>query len=242
MRKLALLGLFVVSACWAQEPTPNSQQQPSQVQAPAPVASQQQTITIPAGTRIPLALASPITSKSTRPGSPVRAVTTFPVTVGNQMAIPVGTYVEGVIDKATKGGSSGPGLLMHFTRILYANGYSVPVDADNTQARALNPKAGSPGASAFAGESEANYARAAQQLSALSPPPNPGPNIGKMAGIAFGVTAAAIIAIAILGHRQGGGNRVLFDTGWQFEMVLQSPLSVDAASVAAAVAAPGAQQ
>ena len=83
-----------------------------------PAVSEKQTITIPVGTRIPLALASPITSKA-RPGDAVRAVTGFPVTVGTQLAIPVGTYVEGVIDKVTKGGRSGPSLQMHFTRILF---------------------------------------------------------------------------------------------------------------------------
>jgi hypothetical protein len=49
-----------------------------------------------------------------------------------------------------------------------------------------------------------------------------------------GTTVAAIVALVLLGHHQGGWNGVLFDTGWQFEMVLQSPLTVDAASVAAA--------
>jgi hypothetical protein len=48
--------------------------------------------------------------------------------------------------------------------------------------------------------------------------------------------AAATAALLILGHYHRGGSIVLFDTGWQFEMVLESPLSVDAASVAAATA------
>jgi hypothetical protein len=50
------------------------------------------------------------------------------VTVGKQLAIPVGTYVEGVLDKVTKGGRSGPSLKMHFTRLDYVNGYSVDID------------------------------------------------------------------------------------------------------------------
>jgi len=239
MRILALVGLLVASTCWAQEPAANPQP-PSQAQAQAPAASQNQTITIPIGTRIPLALASPITTKA-RPGNAVRAVTGFPVTVGTQLAIPVGTYVEGVIDKVTKGGRSGPSLQMHFTRILYANGYSVAVDGANMQAKALSPKSSSPDLTALASESGSNYALAAQQSSGLPPLPNPGSHVGAIVGVTVGTAVAGIVATVLLAHHQGGGSVVLFDTGWQFEMVLQSSLSVDAASVAAAAATPSAQ-
>ena len=134
MRFFALVGLLAASTSWAQQPVPNAQQSPSQVEAQAPAAGQHQTIVVPAGTRIPAKLASPVTAKSGRPGDSVRAVTTFPVTVDTQLAIPAGTYIEGVIDKVHKRGPSGPVLLMHFTRILYGNGYGVPVDATNTTA------------------------------------------------------------------------------------------------------------
>jgi hypothetical protein len=59
--------------------------------------------------------------------------------------------------------------------------------------------------------------------------------------VAAGVTAAAIVTMILFGRGHGGGNGVLLDTGWQFEMVLQSPVSVNAASIAAAVAPAGAQ-
>jgi hypothetical protein len=242
-RILALVGLLAASTCWAQEPASNSQQPPSQVQSQSPVAPENQTVTIPVGTRIPLALASPITTKA-RAGNTIRAVTGFPVTVGTQLAIPVGTYVEGVIDKVTRGGRSGPILLVHFTRILYANGYSVPVDGTNTQARTISPEPNSEVAETFEGESEptftnANYVVAQQQQPPprLPPLPKVGPPIGVIVGAGLGVFAAAIITIALLAHHNGGASGVLFDTGWQFEMVLRSPLTVDAANVAASIAA-----
>jgi hypothetical protein len=158
------------------------------------------------------------------------------------LAIPVGTYVEGVIDKITKGGRSGPSLQMHFTRLLYANGYSVALDAANTQAKALRPESGSPELSAFAGATGSNYAAPAQQSVGSPTIQPPSSHTGAVVGLAVG-GAAAVIAIAVLGHRHLGSSGVLFDTGWQFEVVLASPLSVDAASVAAAaaVATPAAQ-
>lgn len=271
MRMLALVGILAASTCWAQEPASDAPPPASQVQAQAPAASQSQTITIPVGTRIPVALANPISSKSRR-GDSVRAITGFPVTVGPQLAIPVGTYVEGVIDKVTRGGRSGPSLQMHFTRILYPNGYGVAVDGTNAQANSRPPESDSTERTAFAseigsnskfalasftGESvsdsidartafastpESNFAHTAQQPPTLPPLPKVGPSIGTVAGISVGVTAAAIVALVLLGRHHGGTTAVLFDTGWQFELVLQSPLSVDAASVAAAtVGAPSAQ-
>jgi hypothetical protein len=44
-------------------------------------------------------------------------------------------------------------------------------------------------------------------------------------------------------NRHGGAETsgIIFDTGWQFQMVLQSPLTLDETSVAAAVASSSAQ-
>jgi type IV secretion system protein VirB10 len=231
MRKVALIGLLVASTCWAREPVVSPQSR-SQAQPQTPSASENQTITIPVGTRVPLALASPITTKA-RPGNAVRAVTGFPITVGTQLAIPAGTYVEGVIDKVNKRDRSGSSLLMHFTRLLYANGYSVAVDGANTQAKALRPDSAPPESSAFAG---AGGPLAAPQSTTLPPLPRVGPSIGAIAGVAIGVSVAGAVGLVLLNRHSGRGSGVLFDAGWQFEMVLQSPMSVDVASVAAAAA------
>ncbi|MGB6977687.1 MAG: hypothetical protein WBD66_00670, partial [Candidatus Acidiferrales bacterium] len=232
--------------------------QPAQAQAqgqiPSPAASSQATVTIPAGTRIPLALASQITNKM-KAGSAVRAVTGFPVTVGTQLAIPAGAYVEGVIDQVTRGGRTGPSVQMHFTRIIYPNGYSVAVDGNNTQAELIGPGPGSAMADAFAGESQweseltkarealweelanANY-RAPFGLFAFAqfPPVPPVPplqkppsHLGVLLGVAVGGTAAMVALLVLAAHHNGGSSAVLFDTGWQFEMALQSPLTVDTA-------------
>ena len=64
----------------------------------------------------------------------------------------------------------------------------------------------------------------------------PASHTGAIVGLGIG-SAAATIAIGLLMHRHAGnGSGPLIDTGWQFEMVLESPLSVDAESVAAAAA------
>jgi hypothetical protein len=251
MRYLALVGLLAASASWTQQPAPGSQQSPFQVPLQGtPADASRQTLVIPAGTRIPAKLASPVTAKSGRPGDTIRAVTTFPVTVDTQLAIPVGTYIEGVIDKVKRRGPSGPVLLMHFTHILYGNGYGVPVDATNTQAKALSPGESSPNSSATPSPvtlaSLWNSSLALNQSPAQisSPlPPAPPSHTGAVIGVAVAGAVAAIVAIVLSAKHNGfvASNNILFDTGWQFEMVLQSPLSVNVASVATAVDAASAQ-
>jgi hypothetical protein len=156
------------------------------------------------------------------------------VTVGTQLAIPVGTYVEGAVDKVSKGGRSGPSVQMHFTQLLYANGYSVDMDGESVQAKALNPNSRSSEAAALAANSGSGNSLAAQALPETPTLQPPASHIGTAIGLGVAGAAAAIAIPLILLHH-GGGRVVLFDTGWQFEMVLKGPLSVDAASVAAAV-------
>ena len=228
MRILVLVALLAASISWGQEPAANPQSLP----VPVPAPSQKQTITVPAGTRIPLTLASSISIRA-RSGDAVRAVTGFPVTVDTQLAIPVGTYVEGVIDKVTKGGRSGPSLQMHFTRILFANGYNVAIKGAIAQAEVLTPKSSSEEVSASAGEAGPIYALAAlsPQSPTLQPPAS---HIGAVVGVGIGAAVAGVVTMILLAHHNGGSSGALFDTGWQFEMVLESPLSIDVASAAAA--------
>lgn len=232
MRILAIVlsVLLVVSTRPAQAPGTDSQQGP----ALAPAPSSSPIIVVPQGTQIPATLASPITAKAAKPGRTVRAVTSFPVTVGSQIAIPVGTYFEGVIDKVTKNRRSGPTIEMHFTRIIFPNGYTVDVDATSQSADAAGPDSGSFVPAAFTGVDKPHLILTAQQ----EPPPLPhGPSMGAAIGIGVGLAAAGIIGFIVAAHHGGGNNGVLFDEGWQFDLVLQGPLSLNAASVAAAAAA-----
>src|SRR5260370_17089526 len=62
-----------------------------------PPVSKPGTVTVPAGTKIPLRLENSISTKSARPGDGVYMRTIFPVAVDNTLVIPVGTYVQAVI-------------------------------------------------------------------------------------------------------------------------------------------------
>ena len=71
-------------------------------QTDASTASQ---LTIPSGTKVPLALKQAISTKNARDGDAVYAVTTFPVVINDRIVIPAGTYVQGRISSVKRGGT-----------------------------------------------------------------------------------------------------------------------------------------
>jgi len=173
-----------------------------QGQTQAKSSTSKAKIIIPAGTTVSLALTEPILAKSAKAGDSVYAEAAFPVAVNNQMAIPVGTYVQGQIDTLARPGWFSPHaeFQIHFTKIIFTNGYTVElagprsVDAGAKAALPASPGAGTP------------------------PPP------------ASDVVAAVATPYVLV----SSANDVLLDNGAQIEMVLQIPLRLNAAKVAAA--------
>jgi hypothetical protein len=184
-----------------------------------------------------------IRSEFAHRGDSVRAVTAFPVAVGDQVAIPSGTYVDGTIEKITKRGASGHGELhIRFTRMVFATGYAVSLDTASTLARAF--PSGTSGTSLSADSAPGGGAPGALSFQlpppqppppTLTPPPRLGPNPAVIAGISLGATAALIVAGLAMHHRHSSD--ILFEAGSQFEMVLANPLTLDAARVAAGTSA-----
>jgi hypothetical protein len=209
-----------------------------------------QTVTVPAGTAIPLTLVSPIKSRSTKPGDSVRAMVAFPVTVGTQLAIPAGTYVEGTVARIAPHTLQNklPEVEIHFQRMLFANGYAVDVPANSQQARLEVPATKAPvqenarNENAVEDPPPGSFAFAGQQTTQPTLPPLNHPNVGLIAGLTMGAGAALGIGMLVWAHhRATHTDYVLFDTGWQFEMVLTRPLTLDAGRVGAAAATPRAQ-
>src|SRR6202023_756137 len=128
-------------------PTPaQSQQQWNQPPTSKPPEGQESRMfTVPAGTKLPLGLLRPISVRSSDPVTDVYLQITFPVTVGSQMLIPPGAYIQGVIQKTIPRprGSAGPGFEMRFANLIFPAGYTVPiagtVSVMRTTAHALPP-------------------------------------------------------------------------------------------------------
>ena len=209
------------------------------------------TITIPSGTVVPLTLVSVIQSKSTKIGDTIRAQVAFPVTVGEVVAIPAGSYVEGTLESAsvkrTRGKPVEPKI--HFSKLIYANGYTVSLDAVNhagiripetLQCVAACPAEGLTGMGLGVGMSPAS----GMVGQAVPTPPALPPLHTSSTPIVLGVVLGAVLFVGGLlfvgfaHHRAGNSNYLLYDSGYQFSMVLSAPITVDGSQVASAAGLP----
>ena len=177
-------------------------------------AQQPAAVTIPAGTVAPLTLITPIEKKLSVPGDMVHASVAFPIAIGNQIAIPIGTIAEGQIVQVTKKAkqSQQPWVEIHFTRLLFANGYTVSVNATDA----------SSGFSPSSVVAPLTPTQASAQAAAPPPPPKP----------------KGFFAKIFTFSSKPSKPKVLIAAGWQFQMKLSDPATVNAASATAAAATP----
>jgi hypothetical protein len=74
----------------------------------------------------------------------------------------------------------------------------------------------------------------------LPPLPQVGPSKAAVIGASIGGMAAIMVVSLLVWHHRGG-NYLLFDSGWQFQMALATPLTLDLSRVNA-VKTPGSSQ
>jgi len=205
-------------------------QQP-QDQQPAPGDNK---ITIPAGTRLSLALYRPLSFKHTRPGDSVNLQFVFPVTNGNRMVIPPGTYVQGVIDQITRHDRYYEVLAIRLRSadVIFATGYIVtisgPLDVTPTYGKLAAPD--SPRTSQAPVMAAAGGANT-PTLPPLPPLPHIGPSPGVLIGVGVGIAAAGTVTALVLYHHRD----FVMEAGTPVEITLASPLVLDESSVSAAV-------
>jgi hypothetical protein len=127
---LALLTtLTIAAACFAQDnvqtQSPDSQNQNSEMNADAS-AKPAATETIPAGTRFALVLTHPLQSRYIHRGDDIYAQLTAPITLGNEVAIPPGTLLDGKVDKLQRRNGRAE-LYLQSMSMTFPDGYVVPV-------------------------------------------------------------------------------------------------------------------
>jgi type IV secretion system protein VirB10 len=252
----SITALMIASLAMGQTPLPATQMTPPATQSspaqnvpagqvvPTPAS---ETIIVPAGTAIQLTLMSAVKSKSTKAGDTVRAVVAFPVTIGTRLAIPAGTFVDGSVTSVTAHPKAGQrtSFRVHFTRLVFSNGYSVPLDGENTQALLVPPETGAP-ANEVAELTPMqlpgmHFAMGEGQEPTQPSLPRVGPNPAVVGGAVGGGMLALIIGMIVYAHhRANNTDFVLYDAGWQFQMILDSPVALNAAQVAASAAIPSA--
>src|SRR2546423_10284732 len=86
------------------------------------------TLVVPVGTTIPVALVNSISTKTAKDGDGVYARTTFPITVNNEIVIPVGTNIKGKVTEVVRPGrvKGKAELTISFQQIIFPNGNTLP--------------------------------------------------------------------------------------------------------------------
>jgi hypothetical protein len=227
MRALAIFLLFS-GLVLAQETTKAGS--PALTQGAHANATQ---VTIPAGTKIPIALKNTISTKANHEGDPIYARSTFPVVINDKIVIPAGTYVQGKISSIKPAGhiKGRAEVLIHFTTLIYPSGYTVMLPGSIENAPAVEngkvkDKEGTIRGDSNAGKTAATIAGPAAD-GALTGAVVRG---GEGALIGAGIGGAVGTAIAALSH----GNEVKMGPGTTLEVVLQRDVSVDGSRIAAA--------
>jgi hypothetical protein len=202
--------------------------------APAPAApaieGEKPTLTIPAGTRIPLSLKQAISTKTAKDGDPVYAETAFPFVVNERVVIPAGTYIQGRIERAQRGGhvKGRAEVLIHFTSMVYPNGYTVMLGgsventpgADKTSVKDSEGTIQQDSDAGKKAKEAAGTATTGAVIGAVT-------NGAKGAGIGAGVGGVAGVAIGMLSR----GADVKLEPGTSIEMEIQREVTVDASRI-----------
>jgi hypothetical protein len=232
-----LLSALAVGSTFAQAP---AQPAPAAEAAPAPPAEVPKTYSVPAGTKVLLQLNSAINTKSAKPGDGVYLTSTFPVVVGNRVMIPVGVYVQGVVDRVQRAGRvKGKAQLdMHFTSMIFPNGtvVEIPGVVDGLPgAKKQSVKDDQEGTI----EQDSDKGHNAAEAAKIAIPAGAGvgtiggaasghPIEGGLAGLGAGLATVGLVSLFTRGAD------VDIPNGTQVEMVLQRPLALQEANLAAA--------
>ena len=252
-RLIAMLSMLLVAiSTLAQTQDPKTGQatigQTSSSQSTTPPLAGQSArtlatnVVIPAGTRLALVLTSPVASKTVHRGDLVYAQMTAPVAVGNAVAIPAGTFVQGKVDKLTRNGSRAE-MALQSVSVMFPDGYVADVagplniETDEGTAWKVASKGGIIGAiaaPAIGGTAGALIGHAANSSSGttvngmtVNPSRLQSTAIGSIAGLAAG-SAVGFVLLA-------RSHQFFVDAGSPMQLTLPQPLTLAQAQIDDAV-------
>jgi len=253
LRAVSILGVWVAAGvALAQAPAQDAPAAPPATNAapasepnPQPASDAPKTYIVPAGTKVLLELKSAINTKSAKPGDGVYLTSVFPVSVGSRVMLPVGIYVQGVIDNVVhpNRGARKAQLDMHFTSMIFPNGtvVEIPGVVDSLPGAKKQTVANDDEGTI---QQEGDKGRNAGETAKVALPTGGGigtiggaqsghPIEGGLAGL--GVGAAAVGLVSLFTRNAD----LDIPSGTQVEMVLQRPLILQEGNLSAA-GSPGA--
>src|SRR3984885_1169634 len=232
---LLAIGLVVcTSAVYGVAQTATQPQQPPPQAAPSAPA----TVTVPAGTKVLLSLKSAINTKTAQQGDGVYLVSSFPVVGNSRIMIPVGVYVQGIVDRVVRPGrvKGRAQLDLHFTTMIFPNGQVIEVPG------VLNSLPGSDGPKVKGNEGTVEQAgNKGRDVGNVLKGAAIGAEGGVIGGAATGDLARGIGYGGLAGAAAGTiytlftrGNDIVIPSGTSVEMVLQRPLILQQSQLASA--------
>ena len=194
---------------------------------PNEIAPNTTALIIPAGSRVPLSLKQGISTKTAKTGDPVYAETAFPFVLNEHVVIPAGTYIQGKIECAKRGGhvKGRAEVLIHFTSMIYPSGYTVMLGGsiENTpgaEKTTMKDSEGTIQQDSDKGKKVKSAAEGATTGAVIGAVTGG----GRGAGIGAGIGGAAGLAVAMLSR----GADVRLEPGTSIEMEIEREVSVDA--------------
>lgn len=194
----------------------------------ARAASASSKIVVPAETTIPLVLRNTISSRTASVGQAIYCETIYPITVGNRIVIPTGSYVKGSVTQVVRPGRlKGKAQLgLRFDSITLANGTTRPLRAT---------------LSGFAGNGKEGFRRQeskvegesskGQDAATVAGTTITGTEIGAIAGArsgsigkGLGLGSAAGAAGGLIWVLAKRGKDILLPSGTNLELQLSAPL------------------
>jgi hypothetical protein len=250
-----LFAALLIATIFLSELPAGAQQ--STAAPPAPVApAASSTVVLPAGTVIPLNLLTSIPGRTKSEGQAIRAQVAFPVIVGDRVAIPANTYVDGTLDYITPPTHQNkhPNTFLNFKTLTFPNGYKVALpSSDVSQLRpfvipTITPALPYPQlAMARSHGPSATPDLFIDPAFAPTPtsqvPTQPGPvfaappsHVGIVIG-AVGLFVALTVGALLLSRHVSRSSSISpgHNAGWQFQITLQAPLTLDIASTTAPI-------
>jgi hypothetical protein len=238
---VGLLAGMAVAQGLGQTATPTTPAAPA---VPAQAASQ--TFTVPAGTKVLLSLKSGINTKTAQQGDGVYLVSSFPVIGSSRVMIPVGVYVQGVVDRVQRPGrvKGRAQIDLHFTTMIFPNGSVVEVPG------VLNSLPGSDGPKVKDSEGTVEQAgNKGRDIGNIAKGAAIGAGTGVFAGSETGSVAKGAGYGSLAGAAAGTiytlftrGNDIVIPSGTSVEMVLQRPLVLQPSQLAGSNEAQGQAQ
>jgi hypothetical protein len=230
IRGVAISSLLLASLAMAQAPQSADSPAPVTTDTDKPSPNVTPTFVIPSGSRVPLSLKQAISTKTAKTGDPVYAETAFPFVINQHIVIPAGTYIQGKIERAQRGGhvKGRAEVLIHFTSMIYPSGYTVMLGGsiENTpgaEKTSMKDSEGTIRQDSDAGKKAKSAAEGATTGAVIGAVTNG----GKGAGIGAGIGGVAGLAVAMLSR----GADIRLEPGTSIEMEIQREVTVDATRI-----------